>query len=323
KKLSEKEGKTYRLPTEAEWEYACRAGTNTTWSFGDDEKDLGDYGWYKENAFDIGEKYAHQVGLKKPNAWGLYDMHGNVWEWCHDYYGDDYYKKSRKKDPMGPAPGAFRVFRGGSWDYYSRDSRSAFRSWDDGGVLDGFRLVRELDSIEIAAVVTAALAKNDWKKALPLLEQKRVRRSEQTKAEKIGQEIARGLEIGGGPFLKQMNESGEIITAAFVGSNRISTVLGAAKSKEIARSRAVLKAKAQFVKWLKEDVTVVESAEDETILVMEKYFSEVGKSIEPRTFKFSTFANRILRGLKTIGFEIIVDEDTGEKEFRVMLYWST
>jgi formylglycine-generating enzyme required for sulfatase activity len=174
KKFSEQEGKSYRLPTEAEWEYACRAGTKTAWSFGNDEKELGDYAWYDKNAWDIDEKYAHQVGLKKPNAFGLYDMHGNVWEWCHDYYGEDYYKQSPKKDPMGPARGSFRVLRGGSWDYYSRDSRSAFRSWDvadsRSDVLDGFRLVRELDSTEteIATVVTAALAKSDWKKALAL-----------------------------------------------------------------------------------------------------------------------------------------------------------
>ncbi len=80
-KLSEKESVTYRLPTEAEWEYACRAGTETRWSFGDDEKALGDYAWYRENAGGIGEQYAHQVGLKPPNAFGLYDMHGNVFEW--------------------------------------------------------------------------------------------------------------------------------------------------------------------------------------------------------------------------------------------------
>jgi sulfatase modifying factor 1 len=149
KKLSEKEGKTYRLPTEAEWEYACRAGTKTRWSFGDDEKALGDYAWYRENAWDIDEKYAHQVGLKKPNAFGLYDMHGNVFEWCHDYYGEDYYEHSPEQDPQGPASGSFRVLRGGSWwGGGTRGARSASRSRDDAGSrfnFYGFRLVRELD----------------------------------------------------------------------------------------------------------------------------------------------------------------------------------
>jgi formylglycine-generating enzyme required for sulfatase activity len=147
KKLSEKEGKTYRLPTEAEWEYACRAGTQTRWSFGNDEKVLGDYAWYYENAWDIDEKYAHQVGLKKPNAFGLYDMHGNVFEWCHDYSGNNYYKQSPEKDPTGPTSGSFRVFRGGSWNFLTRNSRSAYRNWSgaDHFLLLGFRLVRELD----------------------------------------------------------------------------------------------------------------------------------------------------------------------------------
>jgi sulfatase modifying factor 1 len=148
KKLSAKEGKTYRLPTEAEWEYACRAETKTAWSFGNDEKALGDYAWHDENASDIGEEYAHQVGLKKPNAFGLYDMHGNVYEWCHDFYKDDYYKQLPEKDPQGPAQGSSRVLRGGSWLAYTRDSRSAFRNRfgaDDRYNDLGFRLVRELD----------------------------------------------------------------------------------------------------------------------------------------------------------------------------------
>jgi formylglycine-generating enzyme required for sulfatase activity len=147
KKLSEKESKTYRLPTEAEWEYACRAGTQTVWSFGDDEKELGDYAWYIENAGNIDQKYAHQVGLKEPNAFGLYDMHGNPWEWCHDYHGGDYYKQSPEKDPTGPASGSYRVLRGGSWDDFSRYSRSAFRGRFVvyGPQHVGFRLVRELD----------------------------------------------------------------------------------------------------------------------------------------------------------------------------------
>ena len=148
KKLSEKEGKTYRLPTEAEWEYACRAGTTTRWSFGDDEKELGDYAWYRENTSDNGEKYTHQVGLKKPNAFGLYDMHGNVWEWCHDYYGEDYYKQSPEQDPQGPTSGSSRVIRGGSWYYRTRKS-SAYRGSganpSGAGASGGFRVVRELD----------------------------------------------------------------------------------------------------------------------------------------------------------------------------------
>jgi sulfatase modifying factor 1 len=150
KKLSEKESKTYRLPTEAEWEYACRAGTETRWSFGNGEKELDAYAWYRENTRDIGEVYAHQVGLKTPNAFGLYDMHGNVHEWCHDYFEEDYYKQSPAKDPTGPTSGSSRALRGGSWGVFRRFSRSAVRN---GVVADflvyghsnGFRLVRELD----------------------------------------------------------------------------------------------------------------------------------------------------------------------------------
>jgi sulfatase modifying factor 1 len=149
KKLSEKDGKTYRLPTEAEWEYACRAGTQTTWSFGSDEKELADYDWYARNAGDINDKYAHQVKLKKPNAFGMYDMHGNVNEWCHDYYGSAYYWKSPAQDPTGPVTGSVRVLRGGSWLDFSRLTRSAYRDRfgaDNRYVnLFGFRVVRELD----------------------------------------------------------------------------------------------------------------------------------------------------------------------------------
>jgi formylglycine-generating enzyme required for sulfatase activity len=148
-KLSAKEGKRYRLPTEAEWEYACRAGTQTTWSFGNDKKALGDYAWYATNAWDRDEMYAHRVGLKNPNAFGLYDMQGNVSEWCHDYYGEDYYKQSPKQDPMGPASGSFRVLRGESWLSPANECRSAFRDrivaarrYD---FFFGFRVVREKD----------------------------------------------------------------------------------------------------------------------------------------------------------------------------------
>jgi formylglycine-generating enzyme required for sulfatase activity len=99
----------YRLPTEAEWEYACRAGTTTEYYWGDDMD--GAYAWC-ENA---GGK-TQPVGTKKPNAWGLYDMIGNVWEWCHDWYAEDYYAGSRVKNPRGPnKKGVCRVIRGGSW----------------------------------------------------------------------------------------------------------------------------------------------------------------------------------------------------------------
>jgi len=149
KKLSEKEGKTYRLPTEAEWEHACRGGTTTKWNFGSDEKELGDYAWYDKNTWDIDEEYAHQVGLKKPNAFGLYDMHGNVYEWCNDYYAEDYYKQSPEKDPTGPVSGSARVLRGGSWFFlFTSISRCADRDRGDANDRSntyGFRLVRELD----------------------------------------------------------------------------------------------------------------------------------------------------------------------------------
>ncbi|MDB4621711.1 SUMF1/EgtB/PvdO family nonheme iron enzyme, partial [Rubripirellula sp.] len=117
-------GRVYRLPTEAEWEYACRGGTTTKFSFGDDDSELGDYAWFDGNS----GKTSHPVGSKKPNAWGLYDMHGNVWEWCQDWYGD--YPGRAVSDPTGPTSGSGRVFRGGSWCSTAGICRSANRYGD-------------------------------------------------------------------------------------------------------------------------------------------------------------------------------------------------
>ena len=116
-------GESYRLPTEAEWEYACCAGTTTASSFVGDEKQLGEFGWFSGNT--AGEQYAHKVGMKKPNPWSLYDMHGNVLEWCSDWYGDDLLGGT---DPVGPEAGSYRVFRGGSWGIYPAGCRSASRN---------------------------------------------------------------------------------------------------------------------------------------------------------------------------------------------------
>jgi eukaryotic-like serine/threonine-protein kinase len=110
--LTEREGIDYRLPTEAEWEYACRAGSSGRWCFGDDPAPLGDYAWTRENAGFI----PHAVGTKRPNAFGLCDMHGNVWEWCQDRYAAPY-PPGPEENPKGPSEGHERVVRGGSWDF--------------------------------------------------------------------------------------------------------------------------------------------------------------------------------------------------------------
>ena len=113
-----------RLPTEAEWEYAARAGSQTVWSFGDDEKKLGENAWFGEG---FGSA-SHPVAAKRPNAWGLHDMHGNAWEWVGDWYGP--YTSAAQKDPTGPEKGDERVRRGGSFAVTPGDLRSAYRDGD-------------------------------------------------------------------------------------------------------------------------------------------------------------------------------------------------
>ncbi|MFO7902719.1 MAG: SUMF1/EgtB/PvdO family nonheme iron enzyme [Planctomycetota bacterium] len=147
-KLSSEEGVKYRLPTEAEWEYACRAGSTAMYHFGDDVSTLGDYAWYEQNAYEADEKYSHRIGQKEPNSFGLHDMHGNVWEWCQDWYGEDYYATSPANDPMGPEDGSARVHRGGSWYNTARSCRSANRSRYAPSLRSnsrlGFRVARDL-----------------------------------------------------------------------------------------------------------------------------------------------------------------------------------
>jgi formylglycine-generating enzyme required for sulfatase activity len=136
----------YRLPTEAEWEYACRAGTTTKYFFGDRADKLGSYAWYKQNS---GSR-PRPVHGKLPNPWGLYDICGNVCEWCYDRYSAGFYAQSPAADPRGPTTGDTRVLRGGSWDSDAGQCTSSYRHKDNPGYADvcfgydvyGFRCVR-------------------------------------------------------------------------------------------------------------------------------------------------------------------------------------
>ncbi len=161
--LNRKEkGRHYRLPTEAEWEYACRAGTTTIYSFGDDRAQLGKYAWYRKNAYYKGNRHPHSVGRRKPNPWGLHDMHGNVWEWCQDRYDENYYSQSPVTDPDGPSEGEMRVLRGGSWFYGAERCRAAMRYAETPNAklfTFGFRLAAKLDEDEAQRIMQKQLEK--------------------------------------------------------------------------------------------------------------------------------------------------------------------
>jgi eukaryotic-like serine/threonine-protein kinase len=162
--LSDREGKKYALPTEAQWEYACRAGSSTTFSFGDDEQELGQYSLYKANS----KGKTNPVGQKKPNAWGLYDLEGNVTQWTADWYTADYYQKSPKKDPPGPRASTVgtRVLRGGCWWDGAVKARAAHRYGDGfwtpwkSGIDIGLRVVQigdlKASPVEVAPFVVLA-----------------------------------------------------------------------------------------------------------------------------------------------------------------------
>jgi sulfatase modifying factor 1 len=158
--LSKKEGKTYRLPSEAEWEYACRAGTSTRYFHGDDPAGLprvarlinatGDKEFahvdQQVNFLKPGESFTAKIGSYRPNAWGLYDMLGNVWEWTNDWYDEDYYARSPGSNPTGADIANVKVRRGGAWNTFPLYARPAYRNWNTRGTRClnlGFRVVRE------------------------------------------------------------------------------------------------------------------------------------------------------------------------------------
>ena len=154
KRLSEQTGQTYRLPTEAEWEYACRAGSTTRFYFGEDTLQLGDHGWYRSNS---GMKL-HPVAQKKPNGWGLYDMVGNTWEWCEDWWDPDFYERSDQKNPINRKPYLYKsptsgdeftvhVARSGAYGHPPSAHESAHRHGARPGTarpMVSFRCVREI-----------------------------------------------------------------------------------------------------------------------------------------------------------------------------------
>jgi formylglycine-generating enzyme required for sulfatase activity len=145
-KLNRKENvDSYKLPTEAEWEYAARAGSQDNYCFGNDAEKLKEYAWYDET---VQKGSTHPVATKKPNAWGIYDMHGNLFEWTEDWFGEDYYKVGPKKDPKGPTTGTLRSLRGGSWgnDYwFCQVAARNMEAPTTKSMITGLRIKKEID----------------------------------------------------------------------------------------------------------------------------------------------------------------------------------
>jgi formylglycine-generating enzyme required for sulfatase activity len=149
KKLNKLSGQEFRLPTEAEWEYACRARSNSRFFHGPQKVNLIQYAWFYDNAFKKGDMCAQEVGTRKPNDWHLHDMLGNVYEWCSDWYSRNYYNKSPVQNPKGPIYGQYKVVRGGDWartDYFLRVSSRRYYSPHYKDVNVGFRLAKNMQT---------------------------------------------------------------------------------------------------------------------------------------------------------------------------------